>query len=89
MDRDDYEEEIGMYDDKGNVLFKENTVNNPRFHSVWCSMMYSRLLLARNLLTDDGVMFISIDDNEVDSVLKVANDVFGEDNFINIITVMK
>lgn len=87
MDRDDYEEEIGMYDDKGNVLFKENTVNNPRFHSVWCSMMYSRLLLARNLLTDDGVMFISIDDNEVDSVLKVANDVFGEDNFINIITV--
>ena len=87
MDRDDYEEEIGMYDDKGNVLFKENTVNNPRFHSVWCSMMYSRLLLARNLLTDDGVMFISIDDNEVDSVLKVANDVFGEDNFINVITV--
>lgn len=87
MDRDDYEEEIGMYNDQGNVLFKENTVNNPRFHSVWCSMMYSRLLLARNLLTDDGVMFISIDDNEVDSVLKVANDVFGEDNFINVITV--
>lgn len=87
MDRDDYKEEIGMYDDQGNVLFKENTVNNPRFHSVWCSMMYSRLLLARNLLTDDGVMFISIDDNEVDSVLKVANDVFGEDNFINVITV--
>lgn len=87
MDKDDYEEEIGMYDDQGNVLFKENTVNNPRFHSVWCSMMYSRLLLARNLLTDDGVMFISIDDNEVDSVLKVANDVFGEDNFINVITV--
>lgn len=87
MGKDEYEEEIGMFDDEGNILFKENTINNPRFHSVWCSMMYSRLLLARNLLTDDGVIFISIDDNEVDSILKVAKEVFGEDNFINVITV--
>lgn len=87
MDKDEYEEEIGLFDDDGNMLFKENTINNPRFHSVWCSMLYSRLLLARNLLSEDGVIFISIDDNEVDSILKVGNDVFGEDNFINVITV--
>ncbi len=87
MDEDEYEDGIGLLDEEGNVLFKENNVNNPRFHSVWCSMLYSRLILARNLLSDDGAIFISIDDNEVDSMLKVANDVFGEDNFINVITV--
>ena len=87
MDKETYEDEIGLLDDDGNILFKENNANNPRFHSVWCSMLYSRLILARNLLTEDGVIFISIDDNEVDSMLKVANDVFGEDNFINVITV--
>ena len=87
MDKDKYEEEIGLYDEDDNVLFRENNMNNPRFHSVWCSMLYSRLLLARNLLTDDGIIFYSIDDNEVDSALKLGNDVFGEDNFINVITV--
>jgi adenine-specific DNA-methyltransferase len=87
MGEDEYEDGIGLFDEDGNVLFKENNVNNPRFHSVWCSMLYSRLILARNLLSDDGAIFISIDDNEVDSMLKVANDVFGEDNFINVITV--
>ena len=87
MDKDKYEEEIGLYDEDDNVLFRENNMNNPRFHSVWCSMLYSRLLLARNLLTDDGLIFYSIDDNEVDSALKLGNDVFGEDNFINVITV--
>ena len=87
MDKESYNEEIGLMDDNGNVLFRENNNNNPRFHSVWCSMLYSRLLLARNMLSDNGVIFISIDDNEVDSMLKVASDVFGEDNFINLITV--
>lgn len=87
MGEDEYEDGIGLFDEDGNILFKENNVNNPRFHSVWCSMLYSRLILARNLLSDDGAIFISIDDNEVDSMLKVANDVFGEDNFINVITV--
>jgi adenine-specific DNA-methyltransferase len=87
MGKDEYEDGIGLFDEDGNVLFKENNVNNPRFHSVWCSMLYSRLILSRNLLSDDGAIFISIDDNEVDSMLKVANDVFGEDNFINVITV--
>lgn len=87
MDKGAYDEEIGLFDDNGNMLFRENNINNPRFHSVWCSMIYSRLLLARNLLSDNGVIFISIDDNEVDSMIKVASDVFGDENFINLITV--
>lgn len=73
--------QMGMYDEDENRLFK-NTDTNGRFHSDWCSMIYSRLLLARNLLTDDGVIFISIDDNEVDDLMKIANDVFGKDNFL-------
>lgn len=73
--------QMGMYDEDKNRLFK-NTDTNGRFHSDWCSMIYSRLLLARNLLTDDGVIFISIDDNEVDDLMKIANDAFGKDNFL-------
>ena len=74
-------EQMGMYDEDKNRLFK-NIDTNGRFHSDWCSMIYSRLLLARNLLTDDGVIFISIDDNEVDDLMKIANDAFGKDNFL-------
>ena len=62
-------------------MFK-NTETNGRFHSSWCSMMYPRLKLARNLLSEDGVIFISIDDNEVDTLKKICNEVFGESNFI-------
>ena len=74
-------EQMGMYDEDENRLFK-NTDTNGRFHSDWCSMIYSRLMLARNLLAEDGVIFISIDDNEVDDLMKIANDVFGKDNFL-------
>lgn len=74
-------EQMGMYDEGENRLFK-NTDTNGRFHSDWCSMMYSRLMLARNILSDDGVIFISIDDNELDSLKNLANEVFGERNFI-------
>ena len=73
-------EQMGIYDEDENRLFK-NTDTNGRFHSDWCSMIYSRLLLARNLLTDDGVIFISIDDNELDDLHMICNEVFGEDNF--------
>ena len=73
--------QMGMYDEDENRLFK-NTDTNGRFHSDWCSMIYSRLMLARNLLTVDGVIFISIDDNEVDDLMKIANDAFGKDNFL-------
>lgn len=74
-------EQMGMYDEDENRLFK-NTDTNGRFHSDWCSMIYSRLMLARNLLTDDGVIFISIDDNEQENLKKICDEVFGAENFI-------
>ena len=77
---DEYKEDLGVYDEDGNRMFK-NTDSNGRFHSDWCSMMYSRLMLARNLLSDDGVIFISIDDGEVENLRKIANEVFGESHF--------
>ena len=73
--------QMGMYDEDENRLFK-NTDTNGRFHSDWCSMIYSRLMLARNLLTDDGVIFISIDDGEVSNLSELCNEIFGEANFI-------
>ena len=73
--------QMGMYDEEENRLFK-NTDTNGRFHSDWCSMIYSRLLLARNLLTDDGVIFISIDDNEQENLKKCCDEVFGGQNFV-------
>lgn len=78
---DEYAKEIGAYDEDGNRLFK-NTDTNGRFHSDWCSMMYSRLMLARNLLADDGVIFISIDDHEQGNLKKLCDEVFGEKNFL-------
>ena len=74
-------EQMGMFNEDGDHLFK-NTDTNGKFHSDWCSMIYSRLMLARNLLTDDGVIFISIDDNEVANLRRVCNEVLGEGNFI-------
>ena len=74
-------EQMGMYDEDEHRLFK-NTDSNGRFHSDWCSMMYSRLMLARNLLKDDGVIFISIDDSEVENLRKIADELFGEISFI-------
>ena len=74
-------EQMGMYDEDGDRLFK-NTDTNGRFHSDWCSMIYSRLMLARNLLTDDGVIFISIDDNEQENLKKCCDEVFGGQNFV-------
>lgn len=82
MDNEDYNEGIGYFDEEGNVNFKrENSITAGKYHSDWCSMMYSRLMLARNLLCDDGVIFISIDDNELENLMKMANEVFGEVNF--------
>ncbi len=74
-------EQMGMYDEDDNRLFK-NTDTNARFHSDWCSMIYSRLLLSRNLLTEDGVIFISIDDNEQENLKKCCDEVFGAQNFV-------
>ena len=74
-------EQMGMFDEDENRLFK-NTDTNGRFHSDWCSMIYSRLMLARNLLTEDGVIFISIDDGEVGNLRKICDEVFGSSNFL-------
>ena len=73
--------ESGELSEDGDRLFK-NTDTNGRFHSDWCSMIYSRLMLARNLLTDDGAIFISIDENEVRSLGKICDEIFGESNFV-------
>ncbi|MDV0444794.1 hypothetical protein MmiAt1_03340 [Methanimicrococcus sp. At1] len=83
---DEHEEEAGVYDENGDKMFK-NTEKNGRFHSDWCSMIYPRLVLARNLLRDDGVIFISIDDNEQENLKKICDEVFGNNNFINTIVV--
>ncbi|MBZ4670899.1 MAG: Site-specific DNA-methyltransferase (adenine-specific) [Oscillospiraceae bacterium] len=85
MSRDEYDEEAGVYDDDDNRLFR-NTESNGRFHSDWCSMIYPRLVLARNLLRDDGLIFISIDDYEQDNLKKICNEIFGESNFVNKVT---
>ena len=76
---EEYAEMIGNISE-GERLYK-NTDSNGRFHSDWCSMIYSRLLLARNLLADDGVIFISIDDNEQSNLKQICDEVFGENNF--------
>ena len=81
MESEEWKVESGEWSEEGDRLFK-NTDTNGRFHSDWCSMIYSRLMLARNLLKYDGVIFISIDDNEVDDLMKIANDAFGKDNFL-------
>ena len=81
ISREEWEMERGELDDIGNRLIR-NTDSNGRFHSDWCSMIYSRLLLARNLLSDEGVIFISIDDNELDNLRKIGDEAFGESNFM-------
>ena len=78
----DYEEDSGVYDEDGNRMFK-NTDSNGRFHSDWCSMIYSRLMLARNLLAADGVIFISIDEHESHTLREICDEVFGMQNFIS------
>ena len=82
MEKDEYEEGTDLRDEEGNKQFTQNSDSNPRFHSDWCSMMYPRLKLARNLLSEDGVIFISIDDNEVDNLRKICDEVFGVINFV-------
>ena len=79
--RAEYDAESGDYDEEGGRLVA-NPESNGRFHSDWCSMMYPRLMLARDLLSDEGAIFISIDDNEANNLEKVCDDVFGRSNFL-------
>ena len=83
MDNEEYNEGTGYFDSEGNVNYsRENYVTAGKYHSDWCSMLYSRLLLARNLLTPDGMIFISMDDNEIENLRNICNEIFGRDNFI-------
>lgn len=86
--KEEYDEECEVCDEDGNRLFK-NTDSNGRFHSDWCSMIYPRLLLARDLLHEDGVIFISIDYHEVANLRKICDEVFGEKNFRNAIIIRR
>ena len=78
---EEYLAHSGQYDEEGNRLV-HNPESNGRFHTDWLNMIYPRLKLAKDLLSDDGVIFISIDDNEVDNLRKVGDELFGKDNFI-------
>ena len=83
MDNEDYNEGTGYFDEDGNVNYsRENSSTAGKYHSDWCSMMYSRLMLARNLLSDDGAIFLSIDDNERDNLEKICSEAFGTENYV-------
>ena len=84
MSADEYAEASGAVDELGNKYIK-NMDSNGRFHSDWCSMMYSRLMVARTLLTEDGVIFISIDEHEEENLKKISNEIFGCSNFVGTI----
>jgi adenine-specific DNA-methyltransferase len=84
VSKDDYESELGTEDEEGGKLFK-NTDTNGRFHSDWLSMMYERLLVARDLLTEDGVILVNMDENEITNLNKLMESVFGEENDIGTI----
>lgn len=79
---EEYLANSGQFDEQGNRMFT-NAESNGRFHTDWLNMIYPRLKVARDLLTDDGVIFISIDDNEVENLRKVCDEVFGEQNFVD------
>ncbi|MBQ3732783.1 MAG: site-specific DNA-methyltransferase [Bacteroidales bacterium] len=82
------DEAAGVFNEEGDRMIK-NTETNGKFHSDWCSMMYSRLMIARSLLTEDGAIFISIDDNELHSLKKICDEVFGSSNFRNTIALRR
>ena len=82
---DDYVNNSGQIDEEGNVLF-QNMESNGRFHTDWLNMIYPRLKLAKTLLSEDGLIFISIDENEVENLKKMCNEVLGESNFLTCVT---
>jgi len=81
-DAEEYLNNSGQFDDEGNRLV-QNTESNGRFHTDWLNMIYSRIRLAKDLLTEDGALFISIDDNEVDNLRKICDEIFGHTNFVS------
>jgi adenine-specific DNA-methyltransferase len=80
--KDDFKDSIKNYKEQTNQTTRTNPETSGRYHTDWLNMMYSRLMLAKNLLSDDGVIFVSIDENEVENLKKIMNEIFGENNFI-------
>lgn len=86
MDDEEYREKTNYFDEGGNVNYaRVNSESEEKYHSDWCSMIYSRMRLARNLLSEDGMIFISIDDNEAENLVKIMDEIFGRRNRIAII----
>jgi len=89
--KNEYQKRVGDKDEEGYMtregMFRKNSRENGQYHSNWLNMMYPRLFLARNLLRDDGVIFVSIDDNEVHNLRLMMNEIFGEENFFSQIIV--
>ncbi|MEX3623266.1 site-specific DNA-methyltransferase [Viridibacillus arvi] len=85
--KDNFREQIKNYKEHTNESLESNAVTSGRVHTEWLNMMYPRLKIARNLLSDEGVIFISIDDNEVDNLKRICNEIFGEENFVTTIVV--
>ena len=81
LGQDVFNQQAGNVDENGNRYIR-NTDSNGRFHSDWCSMIYSRLIIAHSLLSQDGAIFISMDDNEIGNLRKICDEIFGETNFI-------
>lgn len=86
----EFSENSGQYDEDGNMIFdiRENSESNGRFHTDWLNMIYPRLKLAKDLLTDDGIIFISLDDNEIDNLRKICDEIFSVSNFVGQITIV-
>lgn len=90
MDEGDYKEKTNYFDEEGNVNYSRvNNESDARFHSDWCSMLYSRLYVAKNLLSEDGVICISIDNTELDNIKKICDEIFGIQNYRNTILVRR
>lgn len=89
--KDEFEQTSGFFDEEGNQLLnpmQRNTESNGRFHTDWLNMIYPRLKVARDLLKDDGAIFISIDDNEIDNLSKICDEIFGKQNLLGRLTIV-
>ncbi len=84
---DDFRNNINNYKEQTNQISSSNPESSGRFHTVWLNMMYPRLILAKNLLTEDGIIFVSIDDNELENLKKICSEIYGESNFVGCLSV--
>lgn len=89
MDDDVHKEKTNYFDEEGKINYsRENSVNEEKYHSDWCSMIFSRLHIARNLLEENGVIFISVDENEISNIRKICDEIFGEKQLVAQITLL-